>query len=233
VTRREERSDTGAPSVFRLSRRHLLRDSALAASAAAGLAVPADALAGGPARGGVVARLHFVASSTQEVLESYAPVALTSAELATLKAAIDRLIPNDDLGPGAVEAGAFVSIDRALAGDDAASLPLVQGGLAALEQAAGSGGFAALAPDQQDDLLRRAETDQLAGASAGFFPMLLELTRRGMFGDPIHGGNRDFVGWDLIGYPGIKLVWSAEEQAIDAVVEPAHTSVAQFGRTAS
>ena len=35
--------------------------------------------------------------------------------------------------------------------------------------------------------------------------MLLEHTREGMFSDPIYGGNVNFAGWDLIGYPGIKL----------------------------
>ena len=54
-----------------------------------------------------------------------------------------------------------------------------------------------------------------------------------MFGDPIHGGNKDFAGWDLIAYPGVKLVWTAEEQAIDAVVIPEHASVAEFGGKAS
>ena len=39
---------------------------------------------------------------------------LTAAELTTLKAALDRLIPNDDLGPGANEIGVFVYIDRAI-----------------------------------------------------------------------------------------------------------------------
>jgi gluconate 2-dehydrogenase gamma chain len=228
-----ERSFAKAASAVRLSRRILLRDSALVTGAAAGAAFPADALAAGVARERVAAWLNRLAPATPEALERYAPVALTSAELTTLKAAIARLIPRDDLGPGAVEAGVFVFIDRALAGDNAAALPLVQGGLAALDEAAGAGGFAGLAAERQDDLLARAEAGRLAGAPDGFFAVLLEQTRRGMFGDPIHGGNRDFVGWDLIGYPGIKLVWTQAEQAIDAVVAPAHVSVARYGGTAS
>ena len=32
--------------------------------------------------------------------------------------------------------------------------------------------------------------------------MLLNDTNEGMFADPIYGGNRDFAGWKLIGYPG-------------------------------
>jgi len=41
---------------------------------------------------------------------------LTNAESAFVEAAVARLIPNDELGPGALEAGAAVFIDRQLAG---------------------------------------------------------------------------------------------------------------------
>ena len=51
-----------------------------------------------------------------------------------------------------------------------------------------------------------------------------------MFSDPIYGGNVNFAGWDLIGYSGIKLVWDAEDQALDAIPEPEHVSVAEYRR---
>ena len=38
-------------------------------------------------------------------------------------------------------------------------------------------------------------------------------TWQATFGDPAYGGNRDFIGWDLIGYPGPRRAVSAEEQA--------------------
>jgi hypothetical protein len=142
------------------------------------------------------------------------------------------LIPNDDLGPGAIEAGVFIYIDRLLAGRGAATLPLYQAGLAALNAAADGDGFTALAEADQDALLTNLEAGEVADAPDGFFALLLEHTRQGMFGDPIHGGNREFIGWDLIRYPGIKLVWTAEAQAFDAVVEPEHISVEQYGGTA-
>ena len=37
-----------------------------------------------------------------------------------------------------------------------------------------------------------------------FFQMLALHTRQGMFCDPAYGGNRNRVGWDLIGFPGPK-----------------------------
>ena len=63
---------------------------------------------------------------------------------------------------------------------------------------------------------------------AGFFAELLAHTREGMFSDPIYGGNVNFQGWDLIGYPGIKLQWSTEDQAAGSTPTPEHISVAKY-----
>ena len=35
-----------------------------------------------------------------------------------------------------------------------------------------------------------------------FFPLLVLHTRQGFYSDPIYGGNRDRVGWEVIGFPG-------------------------------
>jgi gluconate 2-dehydrogenase gamma chain len=35
-----------------------------------------------------------------------------------------------------------------------------------------------------------------------FLPLLALHTREGFYADPIYGGNRDRVGWELIGFPG-------------------------------
>jgi hypothetical protein len=47
-----------------------------------------------------------------------------------------------------------------------------------------------------------------------------------MFGDPSWGGNVGFVGWDLLGYPGIRPVWTEADQRLDAAVSPEHASAA-------
>lgn len=213
-----------------LDRRRLLRTSALLSGTAAAVATaPLRVLAAGVPPDRASAWLALLAPSTPEALAAYTPVALTGAVLATLRAAVDRLIPADDEGPGAVDVGAHVFIDRALAGPNAATLPVYQAGLAALDQAAGAGGFAALAAAEQDDLLTQAEANDLGDVPDGFFALLLEHTRQGMFSDPIYGGNLDYVGWDLVGYAGIKLVWTSEDQAINADVAPEHTSIEAFG----
>ena len=45
---------------------------------------------------------------------------------------------------------------------------------------------------------------------------MLGHTLEGTFGDPHYGGNQDFIGWDLIGYPGLRLAVTAEQQRMDA-----------------
>lgn len=210
-------------------RRRFLSESAVIGAGAAAVALPVDASAAGARTKRVQGWIQALRQATPEAIAAYSPEALTTAELATLVAAIDRLIPADDLGPGASEAGVQIFIDRGLSGPNGAVLPLYQGGLAALDVAAGAGGFAGLSAEEQDDILAQAESGDLADAPAGFFGLLLEHTRQGMFGDPVYGGNGSFAGWDLIGYPGMKLLWTEEEQQIDTVVEPAHVSVEEYG----
>jgi gluconate 2-dehydrogenase gamma chain len=174
-------------------------------------------------------------------LATYVPNHLTTAELTTLKAALDRIIPADDLGPSANDMGVFVYIDKSFGGLHADELPLFQAGLAALDSAAGSGGFASLDPDMQDEILTAAESGGAqestptasrggvtVSAPAGFFSALLASTREGMFSDPIYGGNVNFSGWDMVGYPGIKLQWTAEDQAVGSTPAPEHISVVKY-----
>jgi hypothetical protein len=170
-------------------------------------------------------------AGTPERVADYVPVALGQAEYATLIASIDRLIPTDDLGPGAGDSGVGIFLDSALTNAHSAYLEFYQGGLAALDNASDGGDFTAIDESEQDAILTRAEGGELTDMPPGFFGLLLEHTRHGMFGDPIYGGNRDFAGWDLVSYPGVKLNWTPEEQAIDTDVAPEHRSVADFGAT--
>jgi len=54
----------------------------------------------------------------------------------------------------------------------------------------------------------RADKVTFAGGPPArvFFNMLYQNVMQGMFSDPIHGGNRDKAGWNLIGFPGIVAV---------------------------
>jgi gluconate 2-dehydrogenase gamma chain len=156
-------------------------------------------------------------------------------EAAFIDAAVARLIPSDDLGPGAKEAGATQFIDGQLAGaygraegwymqgpwQEGSSSQGYQSRLtpaqfyrAAIKpiddycrgQFAGKA-FRELSPAEQDQVLSGLEKDEikLEGVKAkSFFELLLQNTIESFLSDPIYGGNRDMVGWKLIGFPGAR-----------------------------
>ena len=96
------------------------------------------------------------------------------------------------------------------------------------------GSFAALPPARQDALIDDLEQNRAPGftpSSSAFFELVLGHTLEGTFGDPHYGGNQDFIGWELIGYPGLRLAVTAEQQRMDAALEPLQSSAydhAQF-----
>jgi gluconate 2-dehydrogenase gamma chain len=67
--------------------------------------------------------------------------------------------------------------------------------------------FSALTPDQQDKVLtglEKGDTKLDNVDSKAFFTVFLQNTIEGFLSDPIYGGNRDMVGWKLIGFPGAR-----------------------------
>ena len=159
---------------------------------------------------------------------------LTADEGATLQAVVARLIPADERGPGALEAGAATYIDRALSGPLAASLEAYRGGLAALDryaQSARGRAFAALDPGDQDGLLRDVEANAapaFGSGAAGFFNLVLTHTIQGTFSDPAHGGNVEFIGWRMLGYPGVRTTVTADLQRIDRMPPERQVSAYDF-----
>ena len=72
-----------------------------------------------------------------------------------------------------------------------------------------------LSTTDQDSVLIDVETGAatgFTGSSAAFFALVLNHTHQGTFGDPYYGGNANFIGWDLIGYPGIRTMVTAADQ---------------------
>jgi hypothetical protein len=49
-----------------------------------------------------------------------------------------------------------------------------------------------------------------------------------MFGDPYYGGNAGFAGWDLIGYPGVRLTVAEAQQAFAPHLQKVHMSAYDF-----
>ncbi|NIF27478.1 gluconate 2-dehydrogenase subunit 3 family protein [Pantoea sp. Tr-811] len=155
---------------------------------------------------------------------------LSADEAREVTAIFDRLIPEDELGMSASQAGCVVFLDRQLAGPygQATSTyrlgPYLQGtpeqgpqfrltpaqryreGLARLAQYCQQQHgrpFSGLTGEQQDALLRAMEAGA-APLDADFFALLLQNVREGYLADPMYGGNRDMVGWRLIGFPGAR-----------------------------
>lgn len=160
-------------------------------------------------------------SPTAALAPSMTP-AMNVDQRKTLDAFIDRIIPKDELGPGAVECGVGDYIDRCLADYLAAEKPLFLDGLANLDVFAlrtQGIAFASLPADKQDAVLTAIDNNQ-APNLRGFFNRVRRLTLEGMFGDPVYGGNKNFAGWDLIRYPGAKLAVGPEDQSMKTPPKP-------------
>jgi gluconate 2-dehydrogenase gamma chain len=165
----------------------------------------------------------------------------TAPEITFLDAAVSRLIPNDELGPGAKEAEVTFFIDQQMAGpfgraetwymegpwkdgteQQGYQLKLtpaqlyrvgIKGADDYCRHNFGNKTFAELDAQDQDKVLHGLEKGdiELTGAPAKeFFAMLWENTGEGYFADPIYGGNRNFAGWKLVGFPGPRYNYAAE-----------------------
>src|SRR6266851_1477706 len=167
------------------------------------------------------AEARVAAVPPREALET-----LTAAESDTLEAIVARLIPADENGPGATEARAAHYIDRALAGPLSSSRRAYAVGLAAVNayaQSAKGVPFATLAAKDQDAVLSDMEKNVAKGFtpnSSAFFNLVRAHTIQGMFGDPYYGGNANFVGWDLIGYPGLRMAVTEDDQRMSVKPTP-------------
>jgi gluconate 2-dehydrogenase gamma chain len=173
---------------------------------------------------------HGVASASKAG-RTYKPSYFNADEWAFVSAAVDRLIPADEAGPGGADAGIPEFIDRQL------EMPYGHGAYAYMR-----GPFNRICPRRLDTNCLYAESlyrHGIAAASrraarcmggreavnaqrirssacwrgthregdpplAAFFAQLLENTREGFFADPIYGGNRGMGGWKLIGFPGAR-----------------------------
>jgi gluconate 2-dehydrogenase gamma chain len=225
----------------RISRRDLLK----VAGAAGAAALTPPALSGATAAHTSAAATPVATPLAKVALPvvTAAPLLnLTAAETEILASIVDRLIPSDDLGPGALEAGALRFIDRALSEADSSSAQAYRAGIAALDRYSRysrGAAFVELSARDQDSVLIDVQSGAATGAgtgfegsSAAFFNLVKDHTWQGTFGDPQYGGNAGFVGWDLIRYPGVRLRVTDEEQRMleSDALEPARRSAYDFGQ---
>ena len=209
-------------------RQFLLRAGLAGTALATGLADPAEAQQPAPA----------TAAPAPSAPDAEPYVNLTAVEAAFIVAAVDTLIPADELSPSGSDCGVAVFIDRQLGSAWGGGAKMYRAGpfmkgkpeqgyqLALTPREFFASGITAanawtrktynkdfdrLAPADRVAALKameegKAEFDNFS--SRAFFSQLHGIAMAGFFSDPIYGGNRDKIGWKVLGFPGLPATYS-------------------------
>jgi gluconate 2-dehydrogenase gamma chain len=170
--------------------------------------------------------------------ERDAMLVLTVTEADFIAAAVDTIIPADELSPSGSECGIVTFIDRQLASAWGGGAKMYRGGpfmpgkpeqgyqLALTPREFFQVGVAAtnewsrktygkefdrLSPADRVSALRTIEQGKaefVGFSSRDFFAQLLSITMQGFFSDPIYGGNRDKASWKMLGFPGLPATYA-------------------------
>ena len=140
---------------------------------------------------------------------------LNHDQAATIAAFTERLMPGAPGKPGARDAGVLNYIDLALAGAYADLQDFYRRGLAQLDQYCRKtyhSPFVQLDAARADEVIAALDEGKATGftwpSAQAFFNTIRTHTMEGMFADPIYGGNKDFAGWRLVGFPGAQIFFS-------------------------
>ena len=143
---------------------------------------------------------------------------LNHDQAATILAFTERLMPGAPGKPGARDAGVLNYIDLALAGAYADLQDFYRRGLAQLDaycRKSYNEPFVRLSAARQDEVITALEEGKAGGftwpTAQEFFNTIRTHTMEGMFADPIYGGNKDFAGWRLVGFPGAQAIFTAAD----------------------
>jgi gluconate 2-dehydrogenase gamma chain len=138
---------------------------------------------------------------------------LNEEEITLLDAIVEQIIPTDDF-PGGKWANVSNFIDRQLNSYYTKHQIEYREGLAAFEktviQMKGKR-FEELLFDEQTAILEKMETGEFSGdywkdhPAAGFFNMVRQHSLQGFYGSPLHGGNREYISYRMLGldYPNV------------------------------
>jgi len=131
--------------------------------------------------------------------------------------ATDRLA-SAFLDCGARDAGVLNYTDLALAGAYSDLQEFYRHGLTQLDaysRKTHNAAFTRLSAAQQDEIITALEAGKADGfawpTAREFFNTLRTHTMEGMFADPVYGGNKDFAGWRLVGFPGAQPQFTQPE----------------------
>ena len=136
-------------------------------------------------------------------------------DAATVAAFTERLMPGAPGKPGARDAAVLNYIDLALSGAYAELQEFYRRGLAQLDaycHKTYSDPFVRLETARQDAVITALEQGKATGftwpTAQAFFETVRTHTIEGLFADPVYGGNKDFAGWRLVGFPGGQAVYT-------------------------
>lgn len=135
----------------------------------------------------------------------------TTEEANCVIALCEQIIPKDQ-SPGATDAGVIHYIDRQLSEVFHYHQDAYRNGIKNLQaycQAKHAKPFESLSPDIQVSIMEMLENNQLKENEWGktkpsdFFNLVLSHTMQGFYGSPIHGGNKDYMSFEMlrIDYP--------------------------------
>jgi gluconate 2-dehydrogenase gamma chain len=134
---------------------------------------------------------------------------LNDDDAGTVEAFAERLMPGAPGKPGARDAGVLNYIDLALAGAYENLQDFYRRGLTALDahcRKNHNASFVKLDAAKQDAVITALEEGKASDftwpTARAFFNTVRTHTMEGMFADPVYGGNKDFAGWRLVGFPG-------------------------------
>jgi gluconate 2-dehydrogenase gamma chain len=202
----------------------------------------------GAAVGTAAALTPLAPAAAQTPAAAHAPAAaepqawltLNHTEADFITAAVDTLIPADELSPSGTDCGVAVFIDRQLAGAFGNGARLYRQGpflkakpelgyqLALTPREFFRAGIAAandfcrktygkefdrLSPQDREAACKTMDSgkaDFPGFSSRMFFDALLQITMEGFFADPIYGGNRDKASWKMVGYPGLPAAYKED-----------------------
>jgi gluconate 2-dehydrogenase gamma chain len=215
-----------------IPRRQFLKGAGAAGTAVAAVLTPpaaneANAQAQAPA-----------AQAASQPPETWLTLNATEADF--IKAAVDTIIPADDLSPSGSDCGVATFIDRQLAGAYGSGARLYRQGPfpkgkpeLGYQLELNPREFFRAGITTANEFTRRTygkdfdrlpEADRIAAlktmeegkagfpgfSSTMFFNALLQITMEGFFADPMYGGNRDMAAWKMVGYPGLPATYREE-----------------------
>ena len=200
-------------------RRAFLVGTAIGAGAAASGALVPEALAKDRPQHHAAAQAAAATDNTAVPITGVRHCAFFNEDEAhTVTAFTERLMPGAPGAVGATDADVLNYIDLALSGAYDDQQYFYRCGLAQLDahckQAYGKD-FRHLAAGQQDETIAALQQGKVAEfvwpTAQAFFATLRVHTMEGMFADPVYGGNKDFAGWRLVGFPGAQPIFTPED----------------------